>query len=142
MRLRRATVKLSLLPGYSGQFFFRRKEASGNISTMVLENPVPYTETESWMPILAADGSEGTKRLQILSLLRAESIAKATTEQCMETAKILACVWPHGLRKLNSDTSKRSDVEGWPLVLELVQQYQRNQSIRQSIEEVQLCLAE
>jgi hypothetical protein len=137
-----AITNLSMVPGYSGQFFFRRKEASGNITTMVLENPVPYTETESWMPILAADGPEGTMRLRILSLLGAESIAKATTGQCMEAASILARVWPHGLRKLNSDTSKRSDVEGWPLVLELVHQYQSNQSIRQSMEEVQLCAAE
>jgi hypothetical protein len=137
-----AILGLSMTPGYSGQFFFRRREASGKITTMLLENPVPYTESDSWMPLMSADGPEGNMRLRVLGLLGAESISTATTEQCIEAANILASVWPHGLRKLNSDTSKRSDADGWPLVLERVETYHRYQSIRKSMQESPLCAAE
>jgi hypothetical protein len=137
-----AILKLCMVPGYTGQFFFRRKEASGKLTTMVLENPIPYTKKGSWMPLLTGDGPEGNLRLRVLSLLGAPSIARATTEQCIEAASILSEVWPHGLPKSSSDTTKLSEIQGWSRVLERVAQFHQNQAIRQSIEETPLCAAQ
>jgi hypothetical protein len=134
-----AIMRLDKNSGYYATFYFRRRQANGLMNSYILLNPVPYTRSGSWFPLLTGERDEGILRERILRLLEVESINSATPEQLIETFRIYGHVWPNGFPSNKEDINRKTQEDGWLEVLELVDLYKARQNARKSMEAINIC---
>ncbi len=134
-----AIMRLDKHSGYYSTFYFRRRQANGLMNSYILLNPVPYSRSGSWLPLLTGERDEGILRERILRLLGAESINTATPEQLIETFRIYGRIWPNGFPSNKEDITRKTLEDGWLEVLDFVETYKARQNARKSMEAIQIC---
>jgi hypothetical protein len=132
-------MRLDKHSGYYSTFYFRRRQANGLMNSYILLNPVPYSRSGSWLPLLTGERDEGILRERILRLLGAESINTATPEQLIETFRIYGRIWPNGFPSNKEDITRKTLEDGWLEVLDFVETYKARQNARKSMEAIQIC---
>jgi hypothetical protein len=135
-----ACTELANKPGVWGEFVYRRKLRNSSIESHRLVNAIPLyfdgKRYHSWWALVAGDTDNCGLREQLLQVVGAKSTEVATREQCEIVFDVIGAVWPTGLPVGSHEKEKYTKEEGWPIAMQMIEEYRQREKVREQIKAV------